>query len=90
MTAPRRIAFTWGWESHDTDHADLGLLPPGASLVEIDLVPKEGGTLVRFRHSGLPDVLSEMHGDRWSRYLVRLEWSATAKAIEEERMGASE
>lgn len=90
VSAPRRIAFTWGWESHDADHADLGMLPPGASLVEIELVPKDGGTLVRFRHSGLPDVLSGIHGDRWSRYLARLEWSATAKAIEDERMGASE
>jgi uncharacterized protein YndB with AHSA1/START domain len=72
VSAPRRIAFTWGWESHDA------------------VVPKDGGTLVRFRHSGLPDVLSGMHGDRWSRYLARLEWSATAKAIEDERVGASE
>ena len=33
----RRIAFTWGWEGR----ADL---PPGRSLVEIELVPEEGGT----------------------------------------------
>ena len=90
VTAPRRIAFTWGWESHDADHADLSLLPPGASLVEIEFVPKDGGTLVLFRHSGIPDVLSGMHGDRWSRYIAMLERSATAKAIGDERLGASE
>ena len=30
----RRIAFTWGWEGRDD-------LPPGRSLVEIELVPKK-------------------------------------------------
>ena len=66
----RRIAFTWGWEGR-TD------LPPGRSLVEIELVPKEGGTLLRLRHSGLPKTAEapftpEDHGRRWANYLVRL------------------
>ena len=67
---PRRIAFTWGWEGR-TD------LPPGRSLVEIELVPKEGGTLLRLRHSGLPKAAEapftpEDHAKRWANYLVRL------------------
>src|SRR3974390_2990815 len=37
--APRRFAFTGGWEGRDD-------LPPGASLVEIELEPKDDGTLV--------------------------------------------
>jgi uncharacterized protein YndB with AHSA1/START domain len=90
VTPPKRIAFTWGWEAHDADHAVLDLLPPGASLVEIELLPKEGGTLVRFRHSGLPDILSDMHRERWSRYFATLEWSAMAKAIEDEHLNPSE
>jgi uncharacterized protein YndB with AHSA1/START domain len=65
----RRIAFTWGWESAD---AALASLKPGGSLVEIDLEPREGGTLVRLRHSGLPEGLEEIHGERWSRYIARL------------------
>jgi hypothetical protein len=51
------------------------MLPPGASLVEIDLVPRDGGTLVRFRHSGLPDTLWNLHDQRWSDYLAKLEAS---------------
>jgi uncharacterized protein YndB with AHSA1/START domain len=66
---PRRVAFTWGWESHD---ASLAALPAGASLVEIDLEPKDGGTLLRLRHSRLPADLVERHGERWSFYLARL------------------
>lgn len=66
----RRVTFTWGWEGRDD-------LPPGASLVEIELEPKDGGTLLRLRHSGLPrDALApftpEEHGKRWTYYLSRL------------------
>lgn len=67
---PRRVAFTWGWESQDPG---LAALAPGASLVEIDLEPRNGGTLLRLQHSGLPDSLKGIHGDRWSHYLIKLE-----------------
>src|SRR5215475_11489991 len=50
----RRVAFTWGWESQDPG---LALLPPGASLVEIDLEAKGRGTVLRLRHSRLPPIL---------------------------------
>jgi uncharacterized protein YndB with AHSA1/START domain len=72
----RRVAFTWGWESQD---AGLAALPPGASLVEIDLA-KDGGTLLRLRHSRLPADLAERHGARWLSYLVQLQARATAQA----------
>src|SRR5579863_6524258 len=42
-----RLAYTWGWEGREK-------VPPGSSLIEVDLVPKNGSTLVRFTHSGLP------------------------------------
>jgi uncharacterized protein YndB with AHSA1/START domain len=66
----RRVAFTWGWEGRDD-------LPPGRSLVEIELEPKDGGTLLRLRHSGLArEALApftpEEHGKRWAYYLSRL------------------
>jgi len=70
----RRVAFTWGWESHD---GSLTALPPGASLVEIELEPKNGGTLVRLRHSRLPADLAERHSERWSFYLAKLKNCAT-------------
>src|ERR1700758_2236869 len=43
-----RLAYTWGWEGNREN------VPPGSSLIEIDLSPNNGGTLVRFNHSGLP------------------------------------
>lgn len=69
----RRVAFTWGWEpGHEGQHPRLKTLLPGTSLVEIDLEETDGGTLVRLRHSKLPEDLSEMHGERWVHYLARL------------------
>lgn len=66
-----RLAYSFGWEGRED-------VPPGSSLVEIDLVEKDGGTLVRFTHSGLPtaeEVASHEKG--WKHYLRRL---ATAAA----------
>lgn len=73
----RRVAFTWGWESGDPS---LTALLPGSSLVEIDLEPRNGGTLVRLRHSGLPESLQRIHGERWSHHLARLE-EASVEAV---------
>lgn len=70
VSPPHRIAFTWGWEGQEA-------FPPGTSLVEIELLPRDEGTLVRLRHSGLPENASslfspESHRTRWSHYLARL------------------
>ena len=73
VTPPRRVAFTWGWDSADPS---LALTPPGASLVEIELEPKDGGTLLRLRHSGLPDATTQVHRERWSLHLDRLQAAA--------------
>jgi uncharacterized protein YndB with AHSA1/START domain len=62
---PTRIVFTWGWEGNPD-------LPPGSSIVEVTLVDGEG-TIVRLRHSGLPDEnWRQMHVGGWRRYLERL------------------
>jgi uncharacterized protein YndB with AHSA1/START domain len=66
VTPPHRVAFTWGWESRDPE---LAILPPGLSLVEIELVRKESGTLLRLRHSRLPERLSDIHRERWTAHL---------------------
>jgi uncharacterized protein YndB with AHSA1/START domain len=66
VTPPHRVAFTWGWESRDPE---LAILPPGLSLVEIELIRKEGGTLLRLRQSGLPERLSDIHRERWAVHL---------------------
>src|SRR5271157_1033684 len=38
-----RLAYSFGW---DGDEA----MPPGSSLVEIDLIERDGGTLLRLTH----------------------------------------
>jgi uncharacterized protein YndB with AHSA1/START domain len=69
VSPPHRLAFTFGWKGQ-------GALPPGRSVVEFGLVPQQIGTLLGFRHSGLPDappeVSAERHEDHWSIYLSRL------------------
>jgi uncharacterized protein YndB with AHSA1/START domain len=66
VTPPRRVAFTWGWESAE---GALASMKPGSSLVEIELAARDGGTLLRLRHSGLPEDFEKSHGDEWARYL---------------------
>jgi hypothetical protein len=48
-------------------------VPPGSSTVEWELEARGDGTLLRFRHHGLPGadaVASHTHG--WDHYLPRL------------------
>ena len=61
-----RLAYSFGWEDREN-------MPPGSSLIEIDLVEKAGGTLVRLTHSGLPDEKERAgHEKGWNHYLRRL------------------
>jgi uncharacterized protein YndB with AHSA1/START domain len=75
----RRVAVTWGWNSQDPE---LAALRPGASLVEIELEPKDGGTLLRLRHSRLPDGLEPIHAERWLVYLGRFAAVIRARTCE--------
>jgi uncharacterized protein YndB with AHSA1/START domain len=62
-----RLAYTFGWDNNDK-------VPPGTGLVEIDLVDRNPGTLVRWTHSGLPDAVEvAKHAEGWAHYLARLE-----------------
>jgi uncharacterized protein YndB with AHSA1/START domain len=61
----RRVVFSWGWIDHEG-------LPPGSSTVEIELIPDDGGTLIRLTHRGLPPEEIELHTAGWNRYLPRL------------------
>jgi len=61
-----RLAYTFGWEAGQE-------VPPGSSLIEIDLIERDGGTLVRLTHSGLPNASQCANHDRgWAHYLSRL------------------
>ena len=79
-----RFAFTWGWEGRDD-------LPPGHSLVEIELVPEGGGTLLRLRHRGLPKTAEapftpEDHRKQWATYLARLQHECAVPMEHERRV----
>jgi len=65
-----RVVWTWGWEGNTG-------LPPGSSTVEITLVPDGDATVVRLRHSGLPDADAEKkHRHGWEHYSDRLSAAA--------------
>jgi uncharacterized protein YndB with AHSA1/START domain len=65
-----RLAYTFGWEKRPN-------VPPGSSLIEIDLLDKDKGTLLRMTHSGLPDAQEcADHEKGWTHYLARLQVAA--------------
>jgi uncharacterized protein YndB with AHSA1/START domain len=67
-----RVVFSWGW-------TDMPGLPPGSTTVEIDLIPREEGTLIRLRHTGLAPAEASMHEIGWRHYLARLSRAASGK-----------
>src|SRR5262245_32332377 len=61
-----RLVYTVGWEASQE-------VPPGSSLVEIDLIERDGGTLLRMTHSGLPnEAQCAAHNRGWAHYVGRL------------------
>jgi hypothetical protein len=44
-----RLAYSWGFDGSE-------VVPPGSSLVEIDLIEQPDGTLLRMTHTGLPNA----------------------------------
>jgi len=72
LDPPRRLVFTWGWEPGHEREGE-GAVPPGSSTIEIELVPSGDGTMLRFRHDGLPTTAAaESHAHGWDHYLERL------------------
>jgi uncharacterized protein YndB with AHSA1/START domain len=68
-----RLAYSFGWEGDDE-------VPPGSSLIEIDLVEHDAGTLLRMTHSGLPsEKQCAGHHAGWAHYLGRLAIAATGQ-----------
>jgi uncharacterized protein YndB with AHSA1/START domain len=64
-----RLAYSFGWEDGD----GMEEVAPGSSLVEIDLIDRDGGTLLRMTHSGLPnEAQCASHARGWAHYLGRL------------------
>ena len=68
-----RLAYSFGWEGRED-------VPPGSSLIEIDLIERDGGTLLRMTHSGLPDAEHcASHAEGWAHYLGRLAEAAAGR-----------
>jgi uncharacterized protein YndB with AHSA1/START domain len=63
---PNRVVFTCGFEGNQG-------LPPGASMVEVTLLADGDGTIVRLRHTRLPDQDTRaQHRAGWEQFLERL------------------
>ncbi|WP_026869251.1 SRPBCC family protein [Inquilinus limosus] len=60
-----RLVYSFGWEGNAE-------VPPGSSLIEIDLIEQPDGTLMRMTHSGLPPSAVPAHARGWMHYLERL------------------
>ena len=61
-----RLAYSFGWDGSEA-------VPPGSSLVEIDLIEDPDGTLLRLTHTGLPNAEQcAEHADGWAHYIARL------------------
>jgi uncharacterized protein YndB with AHSA1/START domain len=70
-----RLAYSFGWEGRDD-------FPPASSLIEIDLIDHDGGTLLRMTHSGLPNEKEcEAHQRGWAHYFGRLSIAAAGGSL---------
>jgi len=68
-----RLAYSFGWEGSEE-------VPPGSSLIEIDLIDHDGGTLLRMTHSGLPNAAQcAAHDKGWAHYIGRLTKAAAGQ-----------
>src|ERR1051326_305275 len=61
-----RLSYSFGWDGSEA-------VPPGSSLVEIDLIEQPNGTLLRLTHTGLPSAEQcAEHAEGWAHYFGRL------------------
>jgi uncharacterized protein YndB with AHSA1/START domain len=68
---PRRVVFTWGWETA------LFKTPPQSTLVEVSLTPEGEDTVVRLTHRRLKPEAVALHRAGWHHYLSRLALAAS-------------
>jgi uncharacterized protein YndB with AHSA1/START domain len=71
-----RVVFTWGYLH--LPGFDETPLRPGASTVEVELLPEGEATRVRLTHLG-PDALALFHRQGWANYLDRLADAAAGR-----------
>lgn len=68
---PRRVVFTWGWETA------LFQTPPQSTLVEVSLTRDGEDTVVRLAHRRLKPEAVALHRAGWQHYLGRLARAAS-------------
>lgn len=66
LDPPRRVVFTWGWESEQMP------VPPGSTTVEVTLTPEGDGTRLVLVHRDLPADAVASHDHGWEHYVARL------------------
>jgi uncharacterized protein YndB with AHSA1/START domain len=66
LVPARRVVFSFGWDRPDVE------VPEESTMVEIDLTPHRGGTLLRLVHRGLDGPMADAHTGGWTNYLCRL------------------
>ena len=71
LDRPRRVVFTWGWETA------LFKTPPQSTLVEVSLTPDGEDTVVRLAHRRLNPEAVALHRAGWRHYLSRLARAAS-------------
>ena len=72
LDPPRRLLISWGYAGSDQ-------LPPGASTVEVRLIPDRGGTRVDLEHRDLPAAERPKHATGWTHYITRLQAAAPGR-----------
>lgn len=65
LVADRRVVFSWGW-------LDRPGIPPGSTIVDIELIAEGEGTLVVLTHRLMPEDEVPPHEMGWAHYLPRL------------------
>ena len=67
LERPHRLAYTWQWQGADNPMAGM------STLVEVELLEKDGGTELRMTHSGFPaTTVRDAHNQGWTSTLNRL------------------
>ncbi|MEO8546155.1 MAG: SRPBCC domain-containing protein [Betaproteobacteria bacterium] len=67
LERPHRLAYTWQWQG------DANPMSGMSTLVEVELLDKDGGTELRMTHSGFPAAaVRDGHNQGWSSTLNRL------------------
>ncbi len=65
LVPDQRVVFTWGW-------VDRPGIPPGSTVVTIDLAPDGNGTVLRLTHADLPTDEVDPHLTGWKQHLGSL------------------